>query len=214
MPMDVLSTYFAPDGGSGGVGDNDDDNTGDDNTNDDDLEIEKLKEEVKKLEKEHKKELDRYRNDNGKLKKQLKELEEKGMSEEEKLQAREKELLEKEQVLRVKELEAFKAQKVAELGLDKRLGEGIKIDQMYLANEAMSEEDIEKTIQDLKTVQDAIAEEVVNDLQQKGTILNGFGGQKTNQNNGGSFGQKLAGFDKENNKGASEAQENYFGKSI
>ncbi|MCG8514553.1 MAG: hypothetical protein MI740_10455 [Halanaerobiales bacterium] len=209
VPMGI---YFDADGGGSGGGGGGDDDLPDPPTTDDDIDDDNNDLTLEELKKEHKKELDRYRNEVGKLKKQLKTAEEKGMSEEEKLEAQRKDLEKKEKQLKVKELIAYKAQKVAEMELDKRLAEGIKVEQLHLSNPELSEADIDTAIQELKTVQDAMKEEVINELQENGTVLNGFGGEKDKNSGKDLLGKKLAEFDNKNNKGAIDAQDHYFGK--
>lgn len=199
--------FDAPDDSGGGGDDNNDDkpdnNNNDNNSNDNDTpDIEALKAE---WEKEKKKELDSYRTEVGHLKKEIKEMKEKGMSEEEKLDARAKELQEKEQELRVKELNAHKSQQIAEQELDKSLADYIKV------NAEKSEDDITEDITALKTAVDGIVQKRIEQLQESGSVLNGFNmSKKKKDNSKGSIGKELANYNNNNNKGAAEAQDNYF----
>lgn len=182
--------------GGDGSGDN---NNGDNNNKPD---IEAIK---KELEKQHNKELDRYRNDIGQLKKELKKLQEKEMSEEEKLEAEKAELEKEKKALLVDKLDAHKSQQIAEQELDKRLADYIKI------NAEKSKDDITDDIKILKTAVDAIVQERIEELQESGSVLNGFNFNSGSKNKGkGSIGEQLAKFNNENNKGAAEAQGHYF----
>lgn len=209
-----LGIYFAADDGGlggGGGGGNPDNNTdgddtggqgGDDNQK---TELDKLKEQIQQMKDQHQRELDRYRNEKGKLQKQLDKLQEENMSEEEKLKKRQQELEQRERELKVKELEATKAAQVAEKELDKRLAKFIDV------NADMSEDDVVSQVEELKSIQNALREEVIDEFKNKGSIINSGGDRGGyGSNKAGLFGKELAKQSNKTYEQAEEAQKHYF----
>lgn len=198
-----------PQGGSAGSGDDGSgDGTGTDDGNGTDNKLEQLQQQINQMKTEHQKELDKYRNEKGHLKKELEKLKQEGMSEEEKLEQERQQLEEEKRQLKVDRLDAHKAAQVAEQGLDKRLAEYIDVDA------EMSREQVTSAIEELKNVQSAMREEIINELRENGSVINS-GGNRDNggQNKKSSFGKELAQKTSKSTTSAAEGQKHYFKNS-
>jgi hypothetical protein len=216
IPLMDADSGANPQGGSAGSGDTGDDggagDSGDGKGSDDgagtDSKLEELRKQVEQMKTEHQKELDKYRNEKGHLKKELEKLKQEGMSEEEKLEQERQQLEEEKRQLKVDRLNAHKAAQVAEQGLDKRLAEYIDVDA------EMSREQVTSAIEDLKNVQSAMREEIINELRENGSVINS-GGNRDNggQNKKSSFGKELAEKNSKNTTSAAEGQKHYFKNS-
>ena len=181
------------------------DNSGNDPAEDDPKsELEVLQAQITAMQREHQRELDRYRNEVGKLKKQLEEMRQRGMSEEEKLAAKQQELEQKEKELKVKQLEAHANSFAAKKGLDMRFLKYINI----LPD--MSEQDIEAAVLEIKSLQDALKDEVVKELQKGGTVLNSFAGLNS-ADKGGTFGKQVASLSRQSEETVQRGVKYYFG---
>lgn len=184
------------------------DNPGNDSTdnsgNDSKSELEALQAQITAMQQDHQRELDRYRNEVGKLKKQLEEMRQQGMSEEEKLAAKQQELEQKEKELKVKQLEAHASSFAAKKGLDMRFLKYINI------IPDMSEQDVEAAVLEIKSLQDALKDEVIKDLQKGGTVLNSFAGLNSNDK-GGTFGKQVASLSRQGEQAVERGVKHYFG---
>ena len=186
-------------------GNNPTDNPGNDTAeNDPKSELEALQAQITAMQQDHQRELDRYRNEVGKLKKQLEEMRQQGMSEEEKLAAKQQELEQKEKELKVKQLEAHASSFAAKKGLDMRFLKYINI----LPD--MGEQDVEAAVLEIKSLQDALKDEVIKDLQKGGTVLNSFAGLNSTDK-GGTFGKQVASLSRQGEETVQRGIEHYFG---
>lgn len=201
--------YYAPESGTsegGGLTDSSTQNSLEDAQNGSrevsiDPQIKDLQDQITRLTKTHKSELDRYRNELGQTKKKLEQMQDKELSEEEKLDRQKKQLEEKERELNTKVLNAHKAEQVAKIGLDKRLSEWIGI------SPDMSEDDVNSKVNELKAVQEALREEVISELQENGTVISTTGGK---EKKGISIGSKLAQQANKSFKTVADSQKIYF----
>jgi Spy/CpxP family protein refolding chaperone len=142
-------------------------------------ELEKLQQQIDQMKQDHQKELDRYRNEKGKLKKRLEEIENESLSEEERLQ-KEKEKLESERKqLQVDKLETYKSKKIAEAkaNLDyksqlEKFGDFINI----TADTEKSA--IDEAVDTLKSLEQSIRDNLLEELQDGGSIINSRKGDK------------------------------------
>lgn len=214
LPWSVLRAWkeIAAEDDSGGddSGGEDDNNNNNNNNNDDgnddsdnDSAIEKLQKQIEEMKKNHKSELDKYRTKVGHLNKKIEEMEQENMTEEEKLEAEKQKLEDEKQQLKLDRLDARKEKQVAKKKLDERLAEYIQI------NSDMTEAEVEIAVDELKTVEDAIRDDIIKELEKNGSIVDS-GGDNDNSK-AGSLGKELAGMSKATNESAQEGQKHYFG---
>lgn len=168
--------------------------------------LEALQKQIDEMKEQHQKQLDQYRNEKGQLKKQIDELEKEKMSEEERLEQEKKDLEKEKQELKRDRLEAHKEKTVAKKELDSRLAKYINV------NHDMKQEDIERQVEDLKSIQTAMEDEILDELKNKGKIIDTHSTGSNDEEEGG-IGKKLAEKNSENSKEVQKGQEHYFGEN-
>jgi len=172
------------------------------NNEENETSLQELNKQVDQMKKQHQKELDRYRNEKGQLKKQVDELKDEKLSDKEKLEKEKGQLEDEKQQLKADRLDAHKEKVVAKEGLDPRLAKYANI------NHDMEQDDVERKVEDLKSIQNALKDEFLKDLEQKGKVINT--NNNKNNNNEGNLGKSLAERNSQSNEEAEKGQEHYF----